>query len=94
MKMVLNKFWGTFNLPEEFCSLYNITTFEEREAVERTDERLIAFVEAHNAKESKPTKKKRLKVVEIPDEATDWEFNDYDGMESITYVVDGKIHHI
>lgn len=93
MKMVLNKSWGTFNLPEEFCSLYGLTTFEEREAVERTDERLIAFVEAHNAKESKPTKKKRLKVVEIPDEATDWEFNDYDGIESITYVVDGKIYH-
>lgn len=92
MKIVLSKSWGTFNLPEEFCSLYNITTFEEREAVERTDERLIAFVEANYAKDSKP-RKKRLKVVEIPEEATDWEFNDYDGMESITYVVGGKIYH-
>lgn len=95
MKMVLHKSWGTFTLPEEFCSLYGLTTFDEKEAIERTDERLIAFVEAHNAKDTKPDKKKKkLKVVEIPDEATDWEFNDYDGMESITYVVDGKIYHI
>jgi hypothetical protein len=36
----------------------------------------------------------KLKVVEIPEEATDWELNEYDGLESITYVVDGKLHHI
>ena len=36
----------------------------------------------------------KLKVVEIPEEATDWEINEYDGLESITYVVDGKLHHI
>lgn len=92
MKMVLNKSWGTFNLPEEFCSRYHITTIEEKWAVERTDERLIAFVEADNAKDSKP-KKKRLKVVEVPDTCTDWELNEYDGFESVTYVVDGKIYH-
>lgn len=35
----------------------------------------------------------RLEVVEIPEEATDWEIDEYDGQESITYVVDGKIYH-
>ena len=35
-----------------------------------------------------------LKVVEIPDNATDWELDEYDGAESIIYVTDGKIHHI
>ena len=27
------------------------------------------------------------------DEATDWEMDDYDGIETITYVVDGKLYH-
>lgn len=35
-----------------------------------------------------------LMVVEIPDNATDWELDEYDGLESIIYVADGKIHHI
>jgi redox-sensitive bicupin YhaK (pirin superfamily) len=35
----------------------------------------------------------RLRLVEIPDTMTDWEKNDYDGIETITYVVDGKIYH-
>lgn len=35
----------------------------------------------------------KLKVVEIPDNCTDWEVNDYDGVETITYVVDGKLYH-
>ena len=35
MKMVLHKSWGTFTLPEEFCSLYGLTTFDEKEAIER-----------------------------------------------------------
>lgn len=33
-----------------------------------------------------------IEIVEIPDAATDWQINDYDGSESIIYVVDGKIH--
>ena len=35
----------------------------------------------------------RLKVVEIPDNFTDYEITDYDGVETITYVIDGKIYH-
>lgn len=35
-----------------------------------------------------------LIIVDIPDEATDWQLQDYDGIESIIYVVDGKINHL
>ena len=34
-----------------------------------------------------------LKVVEIPDDATDAVIFDYDGCECILYVCDGKIYH-
>jgi hypothetical protein len=33
-----------------------------------------------------------LGVVEIPDDSTDYEINEYDGFESVIYVLDGKIH--
>ena len=36
----------------------------------------------------------RLKVVEIPDEATDYKVRDYDGKEYIDYVLDGKLNRI
>ena len=34
----------------------------------------------------------KLKVVEVPDTMTDWIINEYDGIEVLTYVVDGKIY--
>lgn len=33
-------------------------------------------------------------VVTIPEEATDYRITEYDGFETILYVVDGKIHAI
>lgn len=36
----------------------------------------------------------KLKIVEIPDEATDWEIDSYDGYEEVIYVLDGKIKRI
>ena len=35
----------------------------------------------------------KLKVIEIPDNATDWDIEDYDGIERIVYVVDGKLNY-
>jgi hypothetical protein len=83
MQMVLNKAYGGFGFGvvdyyEDFVS-----EFEG----DRTAPELVAFVEGH------PHECGDLAVVEIPDTATDWEMDEYDGWESITYVVDGKIHH-
>ena len=30
----------------------------------------------------------------LSDEATDWQLQEYDGIESIIYVVNGKINHL
>lgn len=81
MKMVLNKDYGGFGygVDEKYDDIIN--------RCERTDAELIEFVETH------PDECGDLAVVEIPDEATDWELDEYDGWESVTYVVDGKIYH-
>ena len=34
-----------------------------------------------------------LVVVEIPDGATDWDIYEYDGLETIIYVLNGKIYY-
>lgn len=35
-----------------------------------------------------------LEIVEIPDDATDWILTEYDGAETLYYVVDGKIRAV
>lgn len=34
-----------------------------------------------------------IKIIEIPDESTDWTINEYDGTEEVIYVLDGKIKY-
>ena len=108
MKIVINECFGWFSIaynPDIFKAL-NIDN--EYEDVSRTDPVLIDLVEKEMDANPRKTgfplfneyKKTvsglcaRLKVVEIPDEATDWEIDEYDGSESIICVVDGKIRHI
>ena len=86
MLIVINKAYGGFDVPEEFsdfCEEFHYTPDEDV----RTDPALIRIV-SHGC--SNPD----LRVVEIPDEATDWEVNEYDGFETITYVVNGKLNHV
>jgi len=85
MKLVLNKNYGGFSLPREYCYLCERNPYDYDDA-DRCDPLLITIVEMG-------CEKPDLKVVEIPDEATDYEINEYDGFESVIYVVDGKLHH-
>jgi hypothetical protein len=82
MKLVINGTYGGygFGVADEFEAL--VEKYED----ERTALELIAFVEEH------PDDCGDLEVVEIPDEATDYLINEYDGAETVYYVVDGKIH--
>lgn len=88
MKIVINACFGGFSLPKEFCEKYHMDKYDD---IERTDERLIAFVESHN--NCIEENYARLITVEIPNNTTDWEISEYDGAEEIICVVDGKIHH-
>jgi len=90
MKIVINDCYGGFGLSDIAVKALGLRN--SRSYIDRTDERLIALVEACSDTASGPYAE--LKVVEIPDSATDWELEEYDGLESILAVVDGKIVHI
>lgn len=88
MKIVLNKCFGGFSVSDEWAKAHGCI---DRWDVGRMDPALVAAVEAGEKVDGLCA---RLIVAEIPEEATDWEINDYDGMESIIAVVDGKLVHI
>jgi hypothetical protein len=89
MKIVINRCWGGFHIPQEFATAHGLDAYDD---IERTDSELVQFVESHGGTYSEGCAK--LVVVEIPETCTDWELTDYDGMESITAVVDGKLVHV
>lgn len=89
MKIVINRCFGGFSVSDAVVEALHLDSAWAD--VERTDPTLIAMVEEDARAASGLCA--RLKVIEIPDAATDWEFEEYDGMETITYVLDGKIHH-
>ena len=90
MKICINTCFGGFGLSDEALQMLG---FETRYPwISRTDSCLIEVVntlgEAANGYSA------RLAIVDIPDEATDWEIEEYDGSEGIVYVLDGKLYHL
>ncbi len=87
IKMVLNKCYGGFGLSEEALKALGV---EWESDVDRTDARLVEMVEADP--EAVRDSYAELKVVSLPEETTDYYIDEYDGFESVVYVVDGKLH--
>ena len=88
MKIVINKCYGGFGISDEYEEKLGVDSWDMQTL--RTDERLINAVEEDP--EGVSDTYAALRVVEIPDEATDYYIDEYDGMESVIYVVDGKLH--
>ena len=84
MKIVINDCYGGFGLSEEAEELYvqkkNISG-SLRGDILRNDSVLVEVVETLGDKAS--GKYSELKVVEIPDDVTDWRIEEYDGWEHI-----------
>lgn len=89
MKIVLNKCFGGFGLSQAATDLLP-TDVQWSEYANRTDVRLIEVVEllgpGANGRHAD------LSIIIVPEEATDWTIEDYDGIETILYVLDGKIY--
>ena len=90
MKMVLNKSFGTFSLSSDACAALNLSS--PYDDIDRNDDKLVKVVSEMGPKAN--GRSSILKVVEIPSNATDFMINDYDGFETVIYVVDGKLHKI
>lgn len=87
MKYVINACFGGFGIKKDIAEKYGL----DRYAEDRDNPKLIELIESGvNCNDDCA----ELKVVDIPDDATDYEFDDYDGYESIIYVLNGKICHI
>ncbi len=86
MKIVINGDWGGFQLTKKVAHILGVWDFDDSDAV-RMNPTLIKMLEEGQEIND-------LKVVEIPDNATDYMIREYDGNESVIYVVDGKLHVI
>jgi hypothetical protein len=87
-KILVNACYGGFGLKDEYWKEF----FDRTKGIDdiREDEKLIALVEqgvdiGDNYAE--------IGIAEIPDNATDYVIEEYDGKETVLYVVDGKIRY-
>lgn len=89
MKIVVNKSFGGFSLSEKVMDTLGLDS--PYGIVDRDDPQLIELVETLGDEAN--GRYSRLRVVNIPDDVTDWEITEYDGAEGVIYVLDGKIGH-
>lgn len=87
MKVIINVCFGGFGVREDIEEKLNLTHLSEDEIRYNAD--LIALIESG---EDVSDELAELKVVELPDNCTDYYIDEYDGNESVIYVVDGKLH--
>ena len=92
MKVIYNACFGGFGFSEEAERFFrnnnvsdeDLLTFEE----ERTNPIRVKYVEKHPNEAS--YEYAELKIAEVPDDATDWWIDEYDGFETVYYVQNGK----
>lgn len=84
LKLVINRSYGGFSLPSDVIRELGYRNSWSENL--RGDLRLVKMVEEN------PDRFKDLMVVEIPWNPSDYKIVDYDGKESVIYVVDGKLH--
>ncbi len=90
MKIVINNCYGGFSFSEQAREMLNLESCYSY--VERDDPNVIACVERLGSAANGLFA--QLRIVDIPDNTTDWRIEEYDGAESVLYVVDGKIEEI
>jgi len=91
MKIAVNRDYGGFSIPTPLEGLLGEKSLYDNDPRIRCHPILVAFLERYRLNDDNDSS---LVVVNIPDEATDWKITEYDGMETLHYVIDGKIHSI
>ena len=90
MEVVLNKCFGCFSVSKEVCEILGLK--DPYQHIDRMNYNLIKCVRELGDRANGSGAK--LRVVDLTEDCTDWEINEYDGYETITYVVDGRLYHI
>ena len=89
MKFVINAEYGGFSISQDMARDLGVEDVYDSSLVLRRNPRLIEAVLDDTAYAS--GRHAELRVVEIPDDATDFRIEEYDGYENVIYVKDGKI---
>ena len=89
MKFVINDCYGGYSYSMDFLLKYG----KEIGGLKRNDPKLVAAVEEFGLRNASG-EYSVLCIEEIPDDATDYSIEEYDGAESIIYVKDGKLHWV
>ena len=90
MKIVINECYGGFGISDAARKLLRSKKYKYDWEIKRDDPKLIDLIEKKGS-EFVSDQYACLAIADIPEEATDYKINDYDGYESIIYVIDGKI---
>lgn len=86
MKIVINDCFGGFGFSDEFSAAYPDVVY-----LGRTNEKLIAALEEFGLDKAS-SEYAELIIADIPDTATDYMILEYDGSETLYYVINGKIY--
>lgn len=86
MKIIINSCFGGFGVNANILKKYDIQMSNKEDL--RTNKKLIELIESGV---NCDTSYSHLIVEKIPDEATDYYIEEYDGVETVLYVLDGKI---
>jgi hypothetical protein len=86
MKLIINTCYGGFSVSKEWAERLGVDAYDSEEL--RYNAKLISAIEAG---EDVNGTYAELKVVELPEDCTDYYVEEYDGAESVIYVVDGKL---
>lgn len=96
MKIIINDCYGGFDLNDKTIKKLSesgiiVDRFGAGTST-RTNPELIKMIE--NGEDVTNDEYSHLKIVNIPDNATDYEIREHDGLESIICVINGKLKHL
>ena len=91
MTFILNKCYGGWSISD--FAMEQLGLDSNYPDMDEVDEKKLARLINEYGSEKCSGHSAKLKVIEIPDNATDWDIEDYDGVERIVYVVNGKLNY-
>lgn len=101
MEVILNVTYGGFMIPDDVYDRLGIDSRSELandikwcQKKARSDKKVVeAFKESIKYWKAKGEPLDDLAIAVIPDKSTDYIITEYDGLETLYYVLDGKIYY-